>query len=128
MDDFLEEFADFWQELLEDLHLFKHKKKPPLREVDVYGQTQFLRPAFIFAEKVENVLKIVAGVSIVISGIMATFWGFTGTGEILKALINSSLGRILIVIIGSSYFIIGLWKLLNLNKKKIVKPEKKFDT
>ncbi|MBN2368467.1 hypothetical protein JXC34_05605 [Candidatus Woesearchaeota archaeon] len=114
-DELVEEAEDFFDDLYEDIF---QKKKPQkkLKQIKVYGMSVMARPAYVFAERVENVLKLVFGVSIFVSGVIATFWGFTRTSVLLEALIRSIYGRILIVIIGISYFILGLWKLFHLHK------------
>ena len=61
-------------------------------------------------------MHFIIGSSIFVSALMATFWGFTRTSELLTALINSIYGRIVMVIIGFSYFVLGIWKMFNLGK------------
>ena len=94
-EEFLEEAEDFFDDFYEDF--FKKKRvKKQLRKAKIFGTTVAVRPAYLFAEKVENVLKVIFGISIFISGLMASFWGFTRTSELLTALINSFTGRIFI--------------------------------
>ena len=114
-EEILEEAEDFFDDFYEDIFK-KRKAKKQLRKVKFYGTDALVRPAYVFAERVENFLKIIFGISIFISGILATFVGFTRTSELLEILIKSTIGRILIVIIGFSYFILGLWKVLHLHK------------
>lgn len=110
-----EEAEDFFDDFYEDI--FKKKKlHKKLKTVKLYGANVAVRPAYLFAERIESSLKIVFGISIIISGVVASFWGFTRTSVLLGTLINSLLGRILMIVIGFSYFIIGLWKVLHLHK------------
>lgn len=109
-----EEAEDFFEDFFD---LFKKKKiSRPLKEVDWFGSTVSVRPAYLFAEKIESLLKIIFGVSIFISAIFASLYGFASTSQLLKTLIVSYLGRIVLAFVGLSYLIIGLWKLLNLPK------------
>jgi hypothetical protein len=107
-----EESDDFFEDF------FKKRKrlKKNLKRVRLYGANVAVRPAYLFAERIESLLKIVFGFSIFVSAIIASFWGFTRTSELLTALINSALGRVFMIFIGFSYFIIGLWKILQLHK------------
>ncbi len=111
-----EEAEDFFDDFYEDIFHKKKFKIKKLRRVNLYGCFIAVRPAYVFAERVENILKIVFGISIFVSGILATFWGFTRTSDLLTALIGSIPGRIIVIVIGFSYFILGLWKLLHLKR------------
>ncbi|MBN1502611.1 hypothetical protein JW930_03635 [Candidatus Woesearchaeota archaeon] len=119
--DFIKDIEEIWEEaedFFEDLYAsIFHKKSikiKQVRRVTLYGLFVGVRPAYAFAERIENMLKIVFGVSIFMSGILATFWGFTRTSDLLEALIKSLAGRAIIVIIGISYFLLGVWKLLHI--------------
>ncbi len=110
--EFFEEAEDFFEDFFD---LFSHKKlSHNLKQVNWYGSTRLVRPAYIFAQKVENFLKVVFGVSIMVSALLATFWGVTRTSELLTGLITSLPGRIFMLLIGFSYLMIGIWKLFNL--------------
>ena len=112
-----EEFVDFVEDSFE--HLFKKKKFKikKLKKINLYGTLLSVRPAYAFAERVENLLKLIFGFSILISAIYSSFWGFTRTSELLEYLISSLFGRLFMIIIGSSYLIIGIWKTVHLRKK-----------
>ena len=110
-----EEAEDFFDDFHEDI--FKKKKiRKHIRQVKLYGATVAVRPAYIFAERIESLLKVIFGFSILVSALLASFWGFTRTSVLLTTLITSTLGRILMIVIGFSYFIVGLWKVLHLHK------------
>ena len=118
LEDLFEEFLDFWEDLAETIFHFKSKKERRARKVLLFGKVVAVRPAFVFAERIENLLKIIFGVSISVSAITAVFWGVTGLSDLLKMLINNFLGRVFMFIIGFSYFLIGLWKLSHIKKDK----------
>ena len=102
-------------DFVEDFPRLKFRKRlKNLKQINLYGKIVSVKPAFIFAERVENFMKVVFGFSIVVSAIIATVWGFTRLSEIVDLLINSTLGRIMLLIIGLSYFMVGLWKSVNL--------------
>ena len=110
-----EEAEDFFDDFHEDI--FKKKKiRKHIRTVKLYGATVAVRPAYVFAERIESLLKVIFGFSILVSAVLASFWGFTRTSELLASLITSTIGRILMIVIGFSYFIVGLWKVLHLHK------------
>jgi putative flippase GtrA len=75
-----------------------------------------VRPAYVFAERLENSLKILFVTSIFISTLISALWGFVSLGDLVKLLIQSILGRIIMIIIGFSYFLLGLWKLTHVKK------------
>jgi hypothetical protein len=108
-----EEAEDFFDDFLEG---FPKKPVHKLKPVRLYGASIMVRPAYVFAERVENILKFIFGVSITISALLAAFWGFTRTSELLETLIGSIAGRLFMLLIGLSYLIIGIWKLFNLHK------------
>ncbi|MBT3720765.1 hypothetical protein HN789_04170 [archaeon] len=113
-EELFDEAEDFFEDFVD---VFKKKKIPrPLKEVDWFGSTVLVKPAYIFAEKIESLLKIIFGTSIFVSAILASLYGFASTSQLLKSLITSGFGRIVLVFVGFSYFTIGLWKLLKLPK------------
>lgn len=106
-----EGFDDFFG----DLFNFVYKKKlKKLKKIDFYGSVVAVRPAYIFAERVENLLKIIFGFSILMTAIIASAWGFTRVAELISFLINTVAGRIILIIIGLSFLTVGLWMFLNL--------------
>lgn len=116
MEDFIEEMADFFEDIGETIFHKPPKTISKTRRIMLYGTSVAVRPAFAFAERIESSLKTIFGLSILISGIIASFWGYTGLSDLLDLLIHTIIGRIFMVIIGLSYMIIGLWKLSQLKK------------
>lgn len=113
-----EEFWDFVEDFGDLI-----RKRPPRKEVKqkpavVGGQLAFVRPAYLFAERIDNTLKILFGGSVVLSAITSTFIGFTSLSGLVEALIGTLVGRIGLFTIGLSYLIIASWKILHLNKPK----------
>ena len=109
--DFIEDYADLI------------KKRPQSKDVKqksavLGGQVTLIRPAYLFAERVENLLKIIFGGSVVLSAITSTFIGFSSLSQLVSALIESIPGRIVLAIIGLSYLIVAVWKTLHLNHPK----------
>ncbi len=113
-----DEIDDFFEDLWE--HLTDKKRTKPIqeRQAVINGTLLTVRPAYIFAERIDNLVKIVFGVSIMISAVTATFLGFQTLSDLLAVLINSLWGRTIMFFIGSSYLLIALWKILHLNKKQ----------
>lgn len=112
--EFIEEAQDFFEDFDE---VFSRKRiNKQVKQAKIYGTQAAVRPAYFFAEKIDNFLKIIFGFCIIVSGVLASFWGFTRTSELLTALILSIYGRIFMIVIGISYMILGSWKLLNLKK------------
>lgn len=107
-------FEDFWE------HLSHQKPTHPIhkREVLINGVTTTVRPAYIFAERIDNFLKIIFGGSIIISAFTSSFLGFTKLSDLLEVLIFTFWGRMIMVLIGISYLIIALWKLMHLGRKE----------
>jgi len=110
-----EEAADFFEDFWE--HLSKHKPKVPFKKkiANVNGIAISVRPAYLFAERVDNLLKVLFGISITISALTATFLGFSSLSDLLEILIFSLIGRFIMFTIGISYLTIALWKLLHLS-------------
>lgn len=115
-EELLDEVSDFFEDYAE--HLFGKKPKHPPKEkrAVVDGALVVVRPAYLFAERIDNLLKIVFGVSIFISAITATFLGFSTLSALLDVLINSLWGRSIMIVIGISYVLTAFWKILHLGK------------
>lgn len=109
VDDFIEDFAEHFGK--------KPRKQIREREVTINGVATRVRPAYIFAERIDNVLKIIFGLSILISATTSSFLGIETLSGLLDVLITTFWGRFLMVLIGFSYFIIAFWKLLHLHSK-----------
>lgn len=116
LEELWEEIADFFEDFWE--HLLKRQPKvpPKLKKVEVSGAVLTVRPAYLFAERIDNLLKIVFGVSILLSALTASFLGFSSLSDLLSVLIFSFFGRLIMGIIGISYLIIAVWKLLHLRQ------------
>lgn len=109
-----EELEDFTEDLYEGLQ-GKEVKTPKMRKVLVEGTFQTVRPAYLFAERVDNCIKIIFGISIIVSAITTSLLGFESMGGLVLYLIDSLLGRAIMILIGVSYFVIGLWKLIRIS-------------
>ena len=118
--DFFEELIDEISDFGEDFaELFGKRPKRQIREreVTINGVATRVRPAYIFAERLDNLLKVVFGIAIVSSAVTSTFLGFETLSGLLDILITNLLGRFIMLLIGFSYFITAFWKLLHLNSK-----------
>jgi hypothetical protein len=117
LDELWDEATDFFEDYAE--HLFHrkpksvHKNKPTI----VNGAMILVRPAYLFAERLDNLIKIIFGISIVISAISASLIGFTSMSDFLEFLINSSVGRTGMILIGTSYLLTAFWRILHLGQK-----------
>jgi hypothetical protein len=114
LEEIFEEAEDFVEEIWESVFEKRKVKVPSMKKVKLYGSWVLVRPAYVFAERIENFLKMVFGFSIAISAIIAAVWGFIRVSDILEFLINSVPGRIILIIIGFSYFMVGLWKMTHI--------------
>lgn len=111
-----EEFLDFIEDFGDVI-----RKRPPRKGIQnksavIRGQLTFVRPAYLFAERVDNGIKILFGVSILISAVTSTFIGFASLSQLVEVLIENIAGRIVMFVIGCSYLIVAIWKTLHLNK------------
>lgn len=117
---FLEELWDEITDFIEDFweHLTKKKPKEPseTRTMVVGGISRSVRPAYLFAERIDNYLRIFFGGSIIFSALSASFFGFASLSDLVEILIFTFWGRIIAFLIGTSYLIIGFWKILHLGK------------
>ncbi len=111
--DFFEDFGEFF------FHIRRHPRLA--RRVIVGGIATTVRPAYLFAERLDNLLKVIFGASITVSAITATFVGFTKLSDLLGVLIFTFWGRLLMAIIGLGYLLTALWRLLDL---KVTEPPK----
>lgn len=117
-EEFIDEISDFFEDYAE--HIFKRRPKhvPKERKIAVNGVMVMVRPAYLFAERIDNFLKVLFGISICISAITATFLGFTKLSDLLEVLINSLWGRSLMFVIGGSYLLTAFWRLMHLGDRK----------
>lgn len=103
-----EEGKDFFEDIVEHLlEKEKYKHRDPLY---IQNRTKL---AYQFTERVDSLIKIIFGFSIFISAIVSTVWGFTAMGDMVKMLLTSAIGRFLLVLIGVSYTVNGIWRLLH---------------
>ncbi len=119
---------EFWEELTDEIgdffedyaeHLFKKKPthSPKKKTAVINGALVVVRPAYLFAERIDNIIKIVFGVSLSISAFTATFLGFSSLSQLVDVLINSFWGRSIMFAIGISYLLTAFWKLLHLGDR-----------
>jgi hypothetical protein len=121
MTEFFEELWDEVTDFNEDLweHLLKKPSRKVKTKTAIIGGVEIsVRPAYIFAERIDNLLKVIFGFSIAISAFTATFLGFSSLSELIHVLTNSILGRVGMFLIGISYLVIAFWKLLHLDKEE----------
>lgn len=111
-----EEFIDFLEDYKELV-----RKQPPAKggkqkSAVISGQMTLIRPAYLFAERVESGIKFLFGGSVVLSAITSTFVGFASLSGLVDTLLKSIPGRLILFVIGISYLIIAIWKTLHLNR------------
>lgn len=111
-----EEFIDFIEDYKELVGKQPPAKGGKRKPAVISGQMTFIRPAYLFAERVESGIKFVFGASVVLSAITSTFIGFASLSGLVDVLLKSIPGRLVLLVIGFSYLIIALWKTLHLNK------------
>ncbi|KXK10178.1 MAG: hypothetical protein UZ22_OP11002000910 [Microgenomates bacterium OLB23] len=115
-------FEEIWDELTDFIEDFgemltnHHSDATKSKEAVIGGVVVKVRPAYIFAERVDHILKLVIGVSVLISTFTASFYGFTSLSDLVKVLITSFVGRGAMFIIGASYVTIATWKLLHIKR------------
>lgn len=113
-----EEAADFFEDFGEALFGYRPNRRAP-REIRIGGVVTTVRPAVLFAERIDTALKLLFGVSICFSAYTATFVGFVKLSDLLDVLIGSVGGRVGMCIIGISYTLTALWKFLNIKDAKV---------
>ena len=110
-EELFEEITDFFEDFTE--HIFEPQKITAEKEIKIASG---LSPAYYFAERIENLLKVVIGSSIIVSAVLSSVWGFVTVSDLVQFMVNSLIGRSILALIGSSYFIVGIWKLMHLKK------------
>lgn len=109
--------VDLGDDLLETfLGRRPRKRKEPI-ETNLYGTLTLVRPAYLFATRVNGMVKVIAGVSVLGSALLATVWGYASTKDLLAALVSSLPGRIVAMILGFSILIVGLWEVSRRREK-----------
>ncbi len=111
MNEFFEDASDFFEDLFE--HLFERDEEKKKKGVSLTERT---RHAYQFTERVDSLIKMIFGGSIIVSAIVASAWGFASVGDIVKAFVDSWPGRIVLIIICVSYFLNGLWRFFHVKK------------
>lgn len=105
IDEIIEEARDFFEDIFE--HLFE---RDPEKKKTGASLTQRTKHAYYFTDKVDSLMKFMFGVSILISAIVASAWGFSSVGDLVKAFVDSWPGRIVLIFIGVSYLVNGVWR------------------
>lgn len=108
MKEFFEEGADFFEDIFE--HFFEKEERKKKKGATLSERTKH---AYHFTERIDSLMKMIFGVSILVSAIAATAWGFASVGDLVKAFVESWLGRIILFVIGASYLVNGLWRLFH---------------
>lgn len=111
-----EEFVDFVEDYNDLLRRRGPRSDINKKTAVIKGELAEIRPAYLFAERIDNLIKVLFGVSILISAITSSFVGFASLSQLVDTLIDSIPGRIAMVVIGLSYLMIATWKLLHLNQ------------
>lgn len=107
-EEIIEEAKDFFEDIFE--HFFKKDHRKHKEAPEIAKRTHL---AYQFTERVDSLMKIIFGFSISVSAIISTVWGFTAVGDMVRTLVNSWAGRIILIFIGISYLVNGLWRLLH---------------
>lgn len=105
LEEIIEEAKDFFEDVFE--HLFEKDGEKNKNTIAVHERT---RLAYLFTERVDSFIKIIFGVSILLSAIVASVWGFVAVGDMVRSLVSSLPGRMLLVFIGACYLVNGLWR------------------
>jgi len=109
--EFFEDAGDFFEDIFE--HLFEKDEEKKKKGVSLTERT---RHAYQFTERVDSLIKMIFGGSIIMSAVVASAWGFASVGDIVREFVDSWPGRIILIIIGVSYFMNGLWRFFHAKK------------
>jgi len=107
-EEIIEEAKDFFEDVFE--HLFEKDGKKHKDSATVLKRTKL---AYHFTERVDSLMKIIFGISILVSAIVASVWGFTAVGDMVRALATNLFGRSALFLIGASYMVNGIWRLFH---------------
>ncbi|KKS96362.1 MAG: hypothetical protein UV73_C0011G0034 [Candidatus Gottesmanbacteria bacterium GW2011_GWA2_43_14] len=113
-----EEASDFFEDFWEHVRKGKPQKIFKKRIAINNGIRTSVRPAYLFAERIDNLLKLLFGASIVLSAFTSSFLGFPTLSKFLEVLIFTLYGRIIMFTIGISYLTIALWKLMHITDQR----------
>jgi len=104
-EEILEEGKDFFEDIFE--HFFEKEGKKHKDSPAVLARTKL---AYHFTERVDSFMKVLFGSSIFVSAVISSVWGFASVGDVVKAFVDSWPGRIVLVFLGISYLINGIWR------------------
>lgn len=123
MSSFLDEIGEEATDFFEDFWEHFTKKTPDVKKrayVLSSDEThRLVRPAYLFAQRIDSTLGIIFGISIVVSALTATFLGFSTLSQLLYFLIYSFIGRVAMFIIGISYLLNAMWRLMHIGEKQM---------
>jgi hypothetical protein len=105
LEEIWEEAKDFFEDIFE--HLFENDVSKRKSGTMLAERTKH---AYHFTERVDSFMKIIFGGSIFISAVISSVWGFASVGDLVKEFVDSWPGRIVLIFIGTSYFINGIWR------------------
>lgn len=106
-----EEAHDFFEDIYE--HLFEREKSEQKSDFTILART---KRAYHFSERIDCVMKIIFGVSIFVTALISTIWGYVSVGELVEDLMSSIPGRIALGTIGISYMINGYWRYIHIGQ------------
>lgn len=115
IEDIVEEGKDFFEDLWE--HITEDRPSIPskMKTIRLRGVQVKVRPAYVFAERIENILKIIFAVSVLVSAVTSSLWGFASLSQLVEALVTTFSGKVIMILIGTSYLLVALWKLMQLS-------------
>lgn len=108
LEEIIEEAKDFFEDIFE--HLFE---KETGKKIDTAAETVRTQGAYHFTERVDSLIKVIFGVSILISALVASVWGFVAVGDMVRELVSSLWGRGILIFIGVCYVVNGLWRMFH---------------
>lgn len=111
-----EEFYDFIDDFGDLIKKRPPKKEVFKKEIIIGGQLTLIRPAYLFAERIENLVKILFGLSVLVSAVTSSIVGFSSLSGLIEVLVKTFIGRAVMFLIGSSYLVVAIWKTLHLGK------------
>jgi hypothetical protein len=117
LDELWDEVSDFFEDYGEHLFHIKPKSTHRQKPAVIDGALVLVRPAYHFAERVDNMLKVIFGFSICVSAVTATIFGFTSVSGFVEFLISTTPGRMAMLIIGTSYLLTAFWRLMHIGQK-----------
>lgn len=110
-DEIFDEAKDFFEDIFE--HFFEHDERKKKHGNELYART---KSAYHFTERIDSLMKIIFGVSIFVSAVVASVWGFASVSGMVEAFVSGWLGRIVLLLIGVSYMLNGVWRFFHSKK------------